>query len=216
VAMPLMRDFLDAGRDDPSVHFLLGCELLAENDEGGLRHLQRAMELDPDVTPDACAAAAEFLHARGRTGDAEAFVHRARTHAETEGRARAERDVRNLRHNDRFLPHGLSDAQAQALSTHLASVRGLKRALLVRKEVAILPQTPCYVLGVEPVWTPEEVEGGNNPSDQLAERVCNSVSLPGTLLVATLQEGWGLQQALARVPGAELYRRGGRVGAGAR
>lgn len=128
-----------------------------------------------------------------------------------------ERDARNLSHKDFFLPHGLTVEQAQGLSTHLSTVRGLKRALLVRKQVTVLPDTPCWVLAVEPVWKPGEVEGGHNPSDKLAERVLGSVSLPGTLIVATLGgESRALEKAIVQVPGAELFSRAGAARAGAR
>jgi Zn-dependent protease with chaperone function len=216
VAVPLMRDFLDAGQDDPSVHFLLGQALVLEDDEAGLRHLERAMELDPDTTFAACDVATGFLHARGRGGDADAFRRRAAERAEILERARAERDARTLSHRDTFLPHGLETAHAQALSTQLSMVRGLKRALLARKAVTVMPETPCFVLAVEPVWKPGELEG-NNPSDQLAERVLKSVSLPGTLLVIEFVEnGWALEKTLQQVPGAELFRRAAPARAGAR
>jgi Zn-dependent protease with chaperone function len=217
VAMPLMRDFVDAGQDDPGVHFMLGRELLDQDDEAGLRHLERAMELDWEATASGCALAEHFLQARGRTAEADAFRSRAQAHEETLHRASVERDAGNLSHKDVFLPHGMTDEQAQGLATHLSTVRGLKRALLVRKQVTVLPDAPCFVLAVEPVWKPGEVEGGHNPSDKLAERVLSSVSLPGTLIVTTLgSELRALEKAIAQVPGAELFSRARAARAGAR
>lgn len=58
VAMPLMRDFVDAGQDDPGVHFMLGRELLQQDDEAGLRHLERAMELDWEAISEGCGGRA--------------------------------------------------------------------------------------------------------------------------------------------------------------
>jgi hypothetical protein len=216
VAMPLMREFLDAGQDDASVHFLFGHSLVDQGDEAGLRHLERAMEMDPGTTVAACQVAAHFLEARGRPEEAEAFVQRGQAFIGVVEQMHAERDAGTLSHKDRFLPHGLDEADAQALATFLSTVRGLERALLVRKEVTLRPEVPCYVIGVEPVWREGELDGANNPSEGLAERVGKSVQLPGTLLVVTVQKGWGLEKAIEQVPGAELYSRAAPARAGAR
>lgn len=217
VAMPLMRDFVNAGQDDPGVHFMLGRELLGQDDDTGLRHLERAMDLDRGATAAACAAAAEYLNARGRSDEAEAFHRRGYAYVDAVERARAERDPRNLNFRDTFLPHGLGEAETQALTTHLSTVRGLKRALLVRKQVSILPETPCWILAVEPVWKPDEVEGGHNPSAQLGDRVQRSISLPGTLIVVeVVEKGYALEKVMENVPGAEVFTRATPARAGAR
>jgi Zn-dependent protease with chaperone function len=218
VAMPLMRDFLDAEQDDAGVHYLLGQSLLNDGDEAGLRHLERAMTLDRMTTESACEMAAGFLHARGRGGEADAFARRAREHGEVLDRASAERAPERLSPRDRFLPHGLTDQDAQALRTFLSTVRGLKRALLARKQVEQFPETPCFVLVVVPVWRPGEVEDAPNPSDGLAERLFNSLTMPGTLMVATVvdRSGRRLEKAIEEVPGAELYSRAGAARAGVR
>jgi Zn-dependent protease with chaperone function len=217
VAMPLMRDFVEAGQDDPGVHFMLGRELLGQDDDTGLRHLERAMDLDRSATAAACAAAAEYLNARGRPDEAEAFHRRGCAYVDAVERARAERDPRNLNFRDTFLPHGLGEAETQALATHLSTVRGLKRALLVRKQVSILPETPCWILAVEPVWKPGEVDGGHNPSAQLGDRVQRSITLPGTLIVVeVVEKGYALEKVMADVPGAEVFTRATPARAGAR
>jgi Zn-dependent protease with chaperone function len=210
VAMPLMRDFLDRGQDDPSVHFLLGRTLLEQDDETGLRHLERAMELDVDATPAACELAAEFLDRHGRGADAGVFRGRIDAFESTMLHAQGERDVENLSGDDRFLPHGLDEAGARTVAAQLATVTGLKRALLVRKAVTARPEVPCFVLAIERISTDFDL-------DQVGQRVLRSVNLPGTVMVVPLV-GYrtGLKGAMERIPGAEVYRHGASARAMAR
>jgi hypothetical protein len=217
VAMPLMRSFLDAGQDDASVHFLLGRTLLAEGDEAGLRHLERAMELDADAVTPGCELAAAFLDERGRGAEAAAYRERGGAHQETLQRAHAERDPDNLSGRDRFLPHGLNEAQQQALVGQLTTAGGVKRALLVRKEVALRPEVPCFVLAVEPVWTRADLQEDVGRLHQLMHRLATAVDVPGTLMVIPLGvSAAGVNRAIERVPGAELYRRNASARAAAR
>jgi len=204
VAMPLMRDFLDAGQDDPAVRFLMGRTLLEGGDEAGLRHLDRAMELDVDLTPAACALAAGFLESRGREQEAGASRQRNEAYLLTLQHARGERDVNSLSARDRFLPHGLTAEQAAAVATRIAGVHAVRRALLVRKEVTLRAETPCYVLGVETV--PDEI--GQLSPEQVARQLLNAVSLPGTVLLVDLTHTGWLARAAGKIPGAEVYRRG--------
>jgi len=204
VAMPLMRDFLDAGQHDPAIHFLMGRTLLEEGDEAGLRHLDRAMELDADVTPAACALAAGFLESRGRAEEAHASRQRNEAYLLTLEHARGERSVSSLTDRDRFLPHGLTAEQAAAVAARIAGIHAVSRALLVRKEVMLRADTPCYVLGVE--TRPDEI--GQLSPEQLTRQLLSAVSLPGTvLLVDLVHMGW-LSRAAGKIPGAEVYRRG--------
>jgi hypothetical protein len=71
----------------------------------------------------------------------------------------------------------------------------------VRKEVRIRPETPCYVLAVEPA-SPQE---GYSELDQ---RRMQALTLPGTLIWLDLgSASRGLRRAVAKVPGAEVFRR---------
>jgi hypothetical protein len=196
--------------------------LLDSDDETGLVHLERAMALNPLTTPAACWTAARFLRARGRTADAKGFERRAKEHQteyhRTIWRQNAERHIRNLRPTDRFHPHGLSEEYVHALSTQLSKVHGLKRALLVRKEVSVSPEVPFFVLAVEP-WKKEEVKRGYDPSSSLAERVFMLTAVPdgGTLLIVeTTGRRRGLEEPIAQVPGAEVFRAPAPTGAAAR
>ena len=205
VAMPLMRDFVAAGGDDATVHFLLGHTLLARGDAAGLPHLERAMEMDIDAVPRCCALAAEFLKNAGRAPEAGAFRRRSESHTAALERAAAERDPDKVTAGDRFLPHGLGDEHARALAAGLARVGGVKRALLVRKQVAALPQRPAFVLAIEVQrmrYPGQDADHWN----QTAQIAAAGMTVPGTLTVIRLTRG-GLERALGKVPGAELYRR---------
>jgi hypothetical protein len=210
-AMPLMHEFAAAGHDDAEVRLVLGRTLLEEGDEAGLRHLERAMQLDPGTTGPACAAAAAFLHARGRRAGTQAFRRRARAHQEIVERNAGERDERSLSRRDRFLPHGLGEAEVRALSTHLSGSDDVRRGLLVRKEVTVFPERPCYVLLVETVAR----EWWRGQGYVRAQQVFSSLGVSGDLLILEVgvDDGGWLEKAIAQVPGAEIFYREAPAGA---
>jgi hypothetical protein len=160
------------------------------------------MELDVDATPAACELAAEFLERHGRGADAGVFRGRINAYESTMLHAQGERSVENLGGDDRFLPHGLDEAGARTVAGQLATVAGLKRALLVRKAVTARPEMPCFVLAVELISTDFDL-------GQVVQRVLRSVELPGTMMVVPLV-GYrtGLKGAMEQIPGAEVYRNG--------
>jgi hypothetical protein len=211
-ALPLIRVFLDAG-DDAEMHLLLGKLLLDAGDEAGLVHLKRSMSLDDfTTTAEACTAAAGFLHARGRAADAAVFEHRAAAHREEMARAAVERAAWNVSPADRFLPHGLGDAELRALTGHLSAFPGLRRALLVRKEVAVFPEWPCLVLVVVPAW----LDGVGKEPPRLAARVDQGLEMPGTVCVLEARDDDpSMDMTVGQVPGAEIFRRDAPVSAGA-
>jgi hypothetical protein len=202
VVLPLLRDYLKAGEDDAGMQLLMGELLLEGGDEAGLVHLKHAMSLDPyTTTTAACAAAATFLRARGREADAGVFERRASAHQNEMERDAAERRVGP---SDRFLPHDLGEAKLQALSAYLSTVPGLKRALLVRKEVTVFPEKPCFVLVVVPV----RAEGAGKPPFRMAQRVTPPVVLPGTVsILEASDDDRSMNLSIGQVPGAEIFRR---------
>jgi hypothetical protein len=75
-AIRVFRDALTR-LDDATVHFRLGCALLADGDDEGLEQLCTAIELDEDAREAACDVAMAYLRRLGRCDDAAEWSERA-------------------------------------------------------------------------------------------------------------------------------------------
>ncbi|HEU0302145.1 MAG TPA: M48 family metallopeptidase [Longimicrobium sp.] len=218
VAVPMARALLDADQEDGYLHYLLGRSLAEENDEAALPHLERAMAMDHELTPAACAVAAGLLEHLGRGDEAKAYGERITAYHQMIADAQAERTGDALRPTDRFIPHGLDD-EALAKLQALVAVPGVKAAYLVRKDVAHFPEDPVFVLALVPGWSANQLVPGNS-SQRLVERVTGRLELPGSWIALTLErELRKFAKPIRNVPGAEVYRAPslirGRVPAGA-
>lgn len=211
VAMPLVRDFVAAGQSDGQIHFLWGRNLLRDGDEEGLRHLERAMEMDVDLVPAACALAAGHLETHGRPAEAAAFRARSDAHLEAVQQAHAERSAETLSATDTFLPHGLDADHVREIARRFADEPDVSRALLVRKEVTALADLPCFVLALS--FRP--AKGTRQPRALTVSHLVSLVQVRGTLTIVELHSS-GLSFSLERVPGAEVYNAAALAPAGAR
>ncbi|MBB4635839.1 M48 family metallopeptidase [Longimicrobium terrae] len=204
-AVPLMQAFVDRGEQNAEVHYNLGEALLDRGDEAGLAHLQTAMELESGFIIEGCAIIASYLAGAGRPDEAVPYRAWAEQHARVLNVAHEERLTTNLRAGDRFLPHGLDADQLQALRTALAMVGGIKRAVLVRKEVSAMPEVPHWIIFVTRSglrWRSDSEAAG-----ALIERVLHACEpLGGTQIVATAEAQYKrMARKAAKVPGSEVY-----------
>ncbi len=137
--------------EDPAhcgAQFALGKILLQQDNPDGLSHLETAMTADPDITLEACAAAAEFCQRQGRHKQVAEFQRRAEERRALLRRAHAERE--EVGSSAQFEPHGLSSAVTEELAAQLRQLRDVKAAYVVRKKVKHLPEHPFYVLWIVP------------------------------------------------------------------
>lgn len=205
VAVPMARALLDADQEDGYLHYLLGRSLAADNDEAALPHLERAMAMDHEFTPAACAVAMGLLERLGRDDEAKAYGGRIADYHRMMADAQAERTTEALQPTDRFLPHGLDEDALAELRAQVA-LPGVKTAYLVRKEVAHFPEKPVFVLALVPGWSANQLVPGNS-SQRLVERVIERVQLPGTRIGIVLELGQRrFYRPIREVPGAEVYR----------
>ncbi|HEU0015390.1 MAG TPA: M48 family metalloprotease [Longimicrobium sp.] len=208
-ALPPALAFLEQHPDDASIHFLAGRVLAERDDEAAVAHLERAMALDYGYTLASCALAAGLMERLGRDTEAIAYHTRQVECAEAVDEAQRERSAEALTHKDRFLPHGLDDAQLAQVRAAIVG-RGVKRAYLVRKEVRRFPEEPLFVLAVVPSWSTDVFLG--RPSRRLVEGLLRDVPLPGNAIVLALEsDNRPFARPLRAVPGSEVYRAGMRM-----
>lgn len=123
---------------------VLGRLLLDEDDPAGVGHVETAMRLNGRLSADGEDAIAAFLRRSGQGEEAETRRRASVRHVDVLAAAQTERQ--NVTRKDRFLPHGLDEAQITVLRTQLARHQRVRKVWLARKEVAHHPEQPWYVL----------------------------------------------------------------------
>jgi len=149
-ALPYARKILEKNPDHAGANFACGQALLLHEDEAGISHLDRAMELDPQSIIPSCEAVFTYLMEHGLEAEADAYRKRAAEHKEHIERARQERLT--IHPYDWFEGHNLSPSEINALRQELATYSQIKAAYLVRKVMKYSPDHPFYVLGIVPKY----------------------------------------------------------------
>ena len=198
-AEPLFAALLELDPSNAVVQYFFGRRLLERGDESGLKHLECAMEAEPDAIVASCAMAEGFLRERGR--DAEADGYRKRLDERYGVLDEVHDTVRVLSVRDKLAAPDLPSEELSKLSQRLSSVRHLKRAYLVRKLITLDgKERSCYYLAI--------YYGLANPRRkkrllrQLAE-----VSLPVSASIIDLTGTTRLDRRVRKVKGARVYRR---------
>ena len=205
-ALSLYREIAAADENCAEAQHALGRILLAAGDDRGISHLEKAMELDPGFTIDACDRIHGYLMSRGREKDALVYFDRGERRAELLERAKAERD--SVSPDDTFVPHGLGADDLAAVTRQLDRYPQLHRAYLVRKDVQLVPEFPQYVLGAA-IRFPWYQYVSQRRLNNLHLRIAGELEFPFPAIVINLsREGAGaFRKKMKKVPGAEIYRR---------
>jgi len=201
---PLLRQILALRPDHAAANFYLGRLLLEVGDNTGEIFLERVIEEDEDVLPQACAILRDHHRRSGRMDKLR----------EVEARIdRYERDVAASRQErseftaaDVLIPHGLTEAELSRLRATLAADPQLARAELAQKQMRFFPKQRFFILCVHR-WQPWHRLPNAEQDRVLVNRISRAVQLPGRLLVIPPS---GSHRALAGkfrfLPGTEIYR----------
>ena len=148
-APALYREVLDRNPDHAPTNFQLGRLLLSENQDEGIRFLERAMDLNEDYVSSACYTLYYYLANKGAVTDqiaAQNYLRRAEAQSQVQQNAQAERNEMSFL--DRLTTHDFSNEKVEELRRELAKDGQVREAYLVRKEVKYRPDKPLYALGV--------------------------------------------------------------------
>jgi hypothetical protein len=147
-AFELGQSFVDMHTDHAGGQFQLGQWLLERKDPEGLTHLDRAAELDPDFIMPTSQIAADYLNSAGRELDAVPYTERLVDRAKLLAAANTERS--NVPLDMVLEPSGLAEDELSRLRVALANYRDAREVYLVRRRTVLLPDKPCYLVGVRP------------------------------------------------------------------
>jgi Zn-dependent protease with chaperone function len=185
-ALARYREVVARDARHASAALALGRLLLEDGDEAGLEWLERSIGRTAQAILPATQRAVPFLRERGRQGDAERWIARARTHQQRLEEARQERA--SVPFDGRYDAHGLEAEALRSLVLFLRTQRGVKRAWVVRRRVRHFPESPLFVLGVQRstgLW--EWSARGRRRRDVALRDAVAEAPLPGEFFAMTVR-----------------------------
>jgi len=147
-AIEIARQEIDEHPDNLMARLRLGMMLLDLHKEDGLDEIGLVVEREPAMAVEECERAYHWLFAQGRSSDADEWHELWSRCAAWREHGRVERTTVNV--EDEFLPALLPRDMVKTIQTATASVRGLRSAWLVRKQVLVVPSEPCHMLFLRP------------------------------------------------------------------
>lgn len=144
-ALALFRELHQRKADDPVLCYHLGVRMLNNDEDGGAALVERAMELDEEYIVHGAEALRDYYWRHGSENQARAWYERLVERTNLESATQKERN--EVRLDDKFERHGLSDESVAELREQLKRVAGLRKAWLVRKRIQHFPERPMYLLG---------------------------------------------------------------------
>lgn len=198
--LPAIAVYCAAWPDDPRGHYALGLLRLEARDDAGLDDLETAMRLDPESTVAACHSAAAYLFERDRERSLD-YAERGRQREAFEQRRLAELQAPDS--TQALWPHGFSRDTIGAIQDTIrdARVRHLRRAWLVRRELASDPKVDTYLLAVSLTWWGRQRGMRDRVVSELA-----GLSLPVPNLFVCALEGKlaSLRRSIRQIEDSEL------------
>ena len=201
-AMPLLQTFLSEHPDHAGAQFGMGAMLLEQHDRAGVGYLEKAMELNPKSTGDACALLSGFYFEQGHKHLAESFRKRAIEYYAKAQMQEAQALTFSL--NDTLAPHELAPDVLKNIQEELGKVRGLSEAFLVRKVVEGMD--PFYVLAVTASVTLRNERYAKHVGP-LFEELSKLTTLPEPMVFLSLDgKHANMRERISRIQGAPIYR----------
>lgn len=201
---PLLRQILALRPDHAPANFYLGRWLLDQGDPAGESYLERVIQEDEDVLPQACALLREHYRRLGRLDRLREVETRLDRYERDAVASRQERS--GFTAADVLIPHGLTAAELGRLHATLAADPQLARAELAQKQMRFFPKQKCFILCVHrwPAWhrLPDAAQ-----DRVLVNRLARAVQLPGRVLVIPPSGSFAaLAKKFRHLPGCEIYR----------
>lgn len=142
-AVSLAREAHQRHPGNIRIRFFLGRALLAQGDLAGIDHLEAVRQADPGAAEAVSVLLFQHHWELGATEEAETHRRHAAERQIQEDRVRKERT--SVPRRIRISPHGLHPEHVAALRRALYLQDDLDAVYLVRREVRIEPERPCWL-----------------------------------------------------------------------
>jgi hypothetical protein len=146
-ALPLLVQAVQRFPEHAEVNYFLGGVMLATEDEAGLAHVEKAMQLDNKWRFAASDVAFQYLRSKGRLEEAKKYARVMEEEEESMQKAQAERQTVAV--TDRFEAHSLEPEAVEKIKTKLKYYDEIAALYLARKVVEHRPDIPFNVLFIE-------------------------------------------------------------------
>ncbi len=205
-AEPLLRELLEKRPEHLGANFCLGRYLLESGNPDGEALLERAVQLDEEITPDACSILHLYFQ---RSGHSDRLIElRLRMDRFQEAAAASNTERSKVSARDNFLPHGLTGEELASIRDILQQDDAIGSAALAQKELRHFRRQRLFVLTVQvDRWlrgVTKEMAG-----DEVVERLIGKIVLPGRAMVIHSRGQFrSLAKKIQKAPGSVIYHRG--------
>lgn len=137
-------NFLKNFPKHPGANYVLGKRFLKENNEQGIRLIENAMRGDSDLIVEGLQALTDFFEKRADHDKLSLIVDRWSEYAKDYKAAQKERS--RIRPADELIKADMSEEDRVSIRKVLIHYKPVKEAYIVRKQVSLFTDKPCYLL----------------------------------------------------------------------
>lgn len=181
--------------------FAIGNYLLDQNDETGIKYLEKAMELDKETILSACELIYKFLICIDKDEDAEKYYEMAENHALLV--EKFEEEQCSLSTDDTFLPANFDEDEINHIQSILSNHKGVTDAYLVEKKIDNpINGRPTFVLclDIDPPFS-----ASDDYYDDTIDAVLDELDLNREILVMHSHGSFALSSCMCIVENSLIY-----------
>jgi Zn-dependent protease with chaperone function len=201
-AAALAQTLLERTPGHTGALFCVGRAALLRGDASGIASIEAVMGRDPESILPGCEILFDYFMSQGELERAECYREMAKERQGVLTRAEAERS--RITVDAPLELHDFTPEQVAALQEDLRRFPDVGKAYLARRVLYVLPEQPCYLLGIVPRRRTLRSQNSTE-SIQLRDAIAAQARGPAPIYVFLLvNKAKGLERRLQRMPGAKL------------
>jgi Zn-dependent protease with chaperone function len=199
-ALQQFRDLLERMPHSGFVSLMLGARLLDRDDDSGLALVDRAVELDDDLTLQRFEILRDY-HWRLQNEEQAHQWHRQLIERSLKEQM-AEKERSNVFLTDSFESHDFDVSIIETLRAQLQAVEGLDKAFFIKKHIQHFPERPHYVLGF--IKKRGLLQRNKFTDDEVMYRLKNNVEFPAATSIINIGQLRRFRGKFKKVKAAQL------------
>jgi Zn-dependent protease with chaperone function len=205
-ALPVLRQIVNRFPENAEANYALGGVLLEADDESGLRHLEKAVNLDEKLKLPAHEIAFQYLRRKGRHDEAK--IHAESIERQYEIIQHAQNERNNVSPNDVFEPHQLSAETVETIRKKLTYFDEIEAMYIAQKKVQYFSDMPLNVLFLDLKKKGWLKNGDSLNSQDLLNIAAERTSALGIHFFAVLEKDFAaVKQQLEQIENAKIFQR---------